>query len=210
MKKILIVLTLAIFYTSCKAQTPVLNRFERVMERTENAYYKDIDSIFNPFEGTWVATNQNKTFKVTFVKKEMVLEESYVNYYEDLLIGEFEYYEKGVLKTSTLFYLDNPPADLYRYSSFYSLGAIDKYRYEECLDCAANDWRLLMRFTEPANDDPCLEGGFAMRIVMENGAEKLKAQFFMKETACGYKDDGTPSTARYFSVPFGNYTFVKE
>ncbi|MDY0090826.1 MAG: hypothetical protein RBR78_10745 [Flavobacteriaceae bacterium] len=65
------------------------------------AYYKDTNNVFDNFVGTWLYTNGNTSFKIVLAKQPDV----YVSnggYYEDLIIGEYQYIENGVEKINTL------------------------------------------------------------------------------------------------------------
>ena len=69
-----------------------------------------------------------------------------------------------------------------------------------------------MRFDEPSNDDMSLSAGFVIRRVIENGVEKLKVQFYHKSAKSGRKkgDISQPSTFTGFSLPYGEYTLIKQ
>ncbi|AWM12589.1 hypothetical protein DI487_01005 [Flavobacterium sediminis] len=209
MKKILYVLLLSLAFTHCKAQNPIIPRFDPnfYLGDVDGAYYKDVDNYLDQFVGTWMYTEGDTILKVTFFKKEMLLIDN--SYYEDCLVGEFQYIEDGVEKANTLSNLDVNYLGLFDYN-MYSVTRIRKTSYPVCDECNANEKRLVMFFTEPANDDDCLEGMWAMRVVVEGGVQKLKVQFRFETVACGYKEDGTPSTADYFSIPFGDYTLIKQ
>ena len=71
----------------------------------EGYYYKDLNNVFNTFEGTYLYTNGNTSFKIILEKMEMSSMNDY--YYEDLVIGCYRYVENGVEKVNTLDDLDN-------------------------------------------------------------------------------------------------------
>ena len=99
MKHIIIILITTISFFNCKAQSPILSIDELGRNNLNNAYYKDLNNELNPFEGTWLYANGNTSLKIVLVKKPM-----YFNgkYYEDLIIGEYQYIENGVEKINTL------------------------------------------------------------------------------------------------------------
>ncbi|MGV7107277.1 DUF6705 family protein, partial [Flavobacterium sp. U410] len=171
------------------------------------AYYKDVDHYFDQFVGAWSYTEGTTTLKVSFVKREMM--DVYNEYYEDFLVGEFQYIENGVEKVNTLASLNNNYTGYNSYN-VWSITRIRKTSYPVCEECSTDEKRLRMVFTEPANDDDCLQGFWTMRVVVEGGVQKLKVQFRLETNYCGYKEDGTPSVARSFSVPFGDYTLIRE
>ena len=68
-----------------------------------------------------------------------------------------------------------------------------------------------MTFDEPTNDDALLEANFIMRRAVENGVEKIKVTFIMTSSACGFKKDSDGiSTSREHSIPYGEYTLIKQ
>ncbi len=98
MKHILIIVIATFSLLNCKAQSPILPLSDWTDEQT-NAYYKDLNNELNAFEGTWLYTNGNTSLKIVLVKKTMYFNG---NYYEDLIVGEYQYIEDGVEKINTL------------------------------------------------------------------------------------------------------------
>ena len=195
--------------TYCKGQHLIIPRFDNggTLGSVAGAYYKDVDHYFDQFLGTWSYTEGTTILKVSFIKKEMM--NVYNEYYEDFLVGEFQYIENGVEKVNTLASLNNNYTGYNSYN-MWSITRIRKTSYPVCEECSTDEKRLRMAFTEPANDDDCLEGMWTMRVVVEEGVQKLKIQFRLETNYCGYKEDGTVSTARSFSIPFGDYTLIRE
>jgi hypothetical protein len=209
MKKIYLIL-IVLITLSCKAQTPIIPIYDNggIFGEQQNAYYKDVEGYFNQFVGTWLFTNGTKVLKVTFVKKERMLMEN--SYYVDFLVGEFQYIENGVEKANTLSNLIINYNNAFNYN-LYSLVRIRKTSYPRCEECETDEKRLEMKFTEPANDDALLEAAFIMRRVIENGTEKLKVKFMMTSGACGLKPNSQEaSTATIHSIPYGEYTLIKQ
>lgn len=99
---ILIIVTLSI---QCKAQQPIINLEDDDGSEIVNAYYKDTNNLLNPFVGTWVLDDGTNYLKIVFEKKTMVYTGSY---YEDLLIGEFQYKENDIEIINTLDKLNLP------------------------------------------------------------------------------------------------------
>lgn len=97
-KNIFIIL-FATFAIQCKAQTPIIDLQDWRGQIIPNMYLKDVNNVLNPFEGTWVYTNGNTSLKIVLVKKSMRL---LATYYEDLIIGEYQYIENGVERFNSL------------------------------------------------------------------------------------------------------------
>jgi hypothetical protein len=84
MKKLLIISIFTIGF-ACKAQSPIFP-LEDWDEEQSNAYYKDLDNELDTFEGTWLYTNGNTSWKI-ILKKEITFFND--KYYEDLIVGEY-------------------------------------------------------------------------------------------------------------------------
>ena len=98
MKQGILILCLLVGLLS-KAQQPIINLEDDDGSEIANAYYKDTNNLLNPFVGTWVWDDGLHYLKIVFEKKLMV---DAGNYYEDLLIGEFQYKENGLELENTL------------------------------------------------------------------------------------------------------------
>jgi hypothetical protein len=105
MKKIIVTIVIGLIFYNCKAQSPILTLDRLGWENTKNAYYKDINNQLDNFEGIWLYTNGNTSFKIKLVKSI-----KYFNgkYYEDLLVGGYQYIKGGVEKINTLSDANNP------------------------------------------------------------------------------------------------------
>jgi hypothetical protein len=212
--KKLLFLFLALSFCNCKAQTPIIDLYgPDTYGDIQNAYYKDINNFQDQFVGTWIYTNGNTTLKVVFVKKLMFYKAlSKRKYYQDVLIGEYQYIENGVEKVNSLSNLNSNPLSYYDYNLYSSTQMTDESPYPPCDECPSGTLRLRMKFDEPANDDSLLGADFVIRKVIENGVEKLKVQFVKISAASGASkaNFSLPSTFRNFSLPYGNYTLIKE
>ncbi len=193
----------------CKAQTPVFPLFNNPNSKIENAYYKDIDNYRDQFVGTWLYTNGSTSLKIILKKINMCPSTGFGSvsiYYEDYLVGEYEYIENGVLKVSTLANLaQNSP-----YPSKYNLSSIttiDNKFYPQCLTCPACTSRYVLDFSEPTRDPiKGPEAQFIIRTIVENGIQKIKATFIKSGAAL---NEPIPAL-RKFSVPYGEYTLTKQ
>ena len=64
--KTMIIMLLSI---TCKAQTPVVDVTESELGLPDGYYVQDMNLLLNPFEGTYLYTNGNTSFKIILVKK---------------------------------------------------------------------------------------------------------------------------------------------
>ena len=71
MIKNLNILVLLLLSVNCKAQNPIIPRYNNgaTFGEVNNAYYKDVDNFLNQFEGIWQYTTTTDTLTVRFVKK---------------------------------------------------------------------------------------------------------------------------------------------
>ena len=215
MKTYICSLILGLTFFNIYSQSPIIPRFGgESVGRVEGAYYKDINGFFDQYIGTWLYSNDGNSFKITFVKKLMFYNVTGPkNYYEDYLIGEYQYIENGVEKVNTLSNLNNSFTDITDYN-LYSQARIFKSTYPLCPECGEDERRLLLNFNEPSRRNIWngISNDFVIRKFTENGVTKLKVQFVY--TGNGLESlntmDGPPANINSFSVPYGEYIFVKQ
>lgn len=211
MKKIVILIGFVTFSIACKAQ--ILDLYETLPSETPpNAYRKDINNFQNQFVGTWVYQNGQEYLEVQFLKKEMFWRPAPTQFYQDFLVGEYKYIDSnGVEKVNSLNNLNVNHNRIFNYN-LRSGAKLKLDAYPFCPSCPIGTERLYMHFDEPTNDDIMLSAGFVIRRVVENGIEKLKVQFFNKSPVGGHSktDFNVPSTFTNFSLPYGEYTLIKQ
>ena len=199
--------------TSGLAQSPVIDiHSTHDYGDIPNAYYKDIENFYGQFVGTWVFSQNNRTLKVVFQKKEMFYDNiPPVSYYSDFLVGEFQYIENNIELANTLSNITINHSNINDYNII-GISKIDALGFPPCEDCPLTSKRLSMDFDEPANDDAGLAANFVIRRFVENGVEKLKVQFIMTSGPFGSKKDNfnVPSVARKHTIPYGDYTLIKQ
>lgn len=208
MKNLIFIIVL--FANHIFAQNPIINIHTVGHREVENAYYKDIDNFQNQFVGTWVYTDATKTIRFRFVKKEMFYYQSTKNYYVDFLVGEMQYIENGVEKINSLSNLNVNHSEIFDYSLHGDRKVFNNW-YPKCIECPDTVERLPMSYNEPGNDDVGLDAAFIMRREDENGIQKIKVQYIKTTSASGLQSDfETPSTTTNFTIPYGDYTLIKE
>ncbi len=101
MKNIITTITLIITALSCKSQTQIIDVQNYDGKDIAGAYYKDINNVLQPFVGEYLYTNGSTSLKIVLRKKTMST--PYNNkFYEDLIIGGFQYIENGQEKANTI------------------------------------------------------------------------------------------------------------
>ncbi|CAM3593814.1 hypothetical protein FSS13T_16280 [Flavobacterium saliperosum S13] len=206
-----IILSLLIFTSiSCKSQTifPIYQIGSG--DKKNNFYYKDTENFQDQYVGSWLFNDGTTYLKVKFIKKLRFLEtRPGVTFYRDYLIGEYEYKVNGVTVVNTLNNINNNHSDIHKYN-MYSLMRYKINQFPECVGCDVTK-RLVMVFQELPSRNPDWAAGahFIIRRVMEGGVEKLRVQFIMTDPASGIPA-GLGDDYQGFSLPFGEYTLVRE
>ncbi|GEN75624.1 DUF6705 family protein [Chryseobacterium hagamense] len=99
MKKINILLVLTIFISSLVSCQTVADLHNTYPTNTPNTYYKDIGDKFDPYVGTWVYNDGTSYIKIVLIKKIKI---PVWQYFEDCIIGGFQYKENGIEIINTL------------------------------------------------------------------------------------------------------------
>mgnify|MGYP003678117662 FL=1 len=189
MKYILIILTLSITTYSCKAQSPIINLADNddgitQMDMPENGYYKDVNNVLNGFEGTWLYTNGNTSLKVTLVKSVQ-----YFNgkFYEDVIIGGYQYIENGVEKINTISNID---INNKFYAKIWGNNVYDNCSIIPADDCIEGEKRLSLAILDPVTEQH--SGDLLLHKRTVNGQEALKAMIDIGYVGNNYLDTPTP------------------
>ena len=201
MKNILTILLVS-FLFSCKAQVIVPLAGDSDLAFTNGTYNKDVDNDFDKYVGTWKFQQGNMS--LTFVLKKITF--TYyqkMNYYEDLLIGEYKFIENGIEKVNTLNQIINPPAKTGDHNIWGNLLWTNNL-YPKCNDCLENERRVKLSITDPLRK--YLENAVILRYKNENGTEKIIAKIY-KSDGSFMQPDGSPDEMR---VPYGEYVLTKQ
>lgn len=202
MKNLIQILVLILFI-NCKAQTPVipLMDFEQEYGVIEGAYYKDVENFLNNFEGTWIWQDANSSITFVIQKVEAYYMTSSVNYYEDLLIGEFKYIENGIVLAD---YLNNMSTSLDYSRNIVGNSIIYRGWFPMCDECPNNELRVSLHFTDQ-------ERPFTASLVLRHGVQWWNQQEFIQAklfiVGSYVVPDGTPLELR---IPEGDYLLLKQ
>jgi hypothetical protein len=199
MKNILRIIALFIITVSCKAQTPVIDIEDNQGYDVKGAYYKDTKNQLNPFEGTYIYTNGNTSLKIVLQKKTMSTFPSR-KYYEDMIIGEYQYIENGVEKRNTLAKLNEKYTDFTNHSIDGSQLLVGTYR--GCNDCAANEKRLAAGLVDYVAH---ALANIQLRRITVNGKAAIKLNLYWEMRS---KKEGEV-LLKPFIAP-GDYILIKE
>jgi len=199
MKKINILIVF-IITLNCKAQSPIIDIDTWNGDSQENAYYKDINNYFNDFEGTWLYTNGNNSFKIILEKKTMAYTGKF---YMDYMIGEYQYIENGIEKINTL-----PNFSQARGHGISGDTLLDNSSSARpyCPTCPVNERRLQLSLFD---NERGLSGTFTFKKTTVNGQLALEGALWGNGVPGGINEDNPPQYTE-LTVPTGTFIFVKQ
>jgi len=200
MKTSILTFLLTLNYCVGFSQSPIINIKNSDGSRQTGAYYQDSNNVLNPFEGTYIYTNGNISFKIILTKK---MQQYNGRYYEDLLIGEYEYKNGNTIIVSTLTDLETVYGNQRRHSISGNT-LMTKTNRPMCIECGTNEFRLKLTFFDKGLD---LGGSMITRKIIHNNQEAIKV-FIWCEPQTVYFSDVAPPTQ--FRVPDGEYVLVKQ
>ncbi|HEX8268749.1 MAG TPA: DUF6705 family protein [Flavobacterium sp.] len=166
MKKILSLIVMLVLSVNCKAQ-PIQDISAQGWQNTSGVYYKDINNNLDAFEGTYLYTDGDDSFRIVFQKKSNV---SVANRYtEDLIIGEYRFVLDGIEKVNTLSDINAslPKESMHRIDGNHVLVGTER----GCTDCSTNEKRLLLSITDPTTESV---GQLFVRRITVSGQDAIK------------------------------------
>ena len=198
----IIVLLIAI---GAKAQSPIID-FEDYKpvtlagNRVKGAYYKDTKNQLNAYEGTYIYTNGTTSLKI--ILKKMMSTVPTNLYYEDIIVGEYQYIENGVEKINTFskFNIGSP----YKNTLHTIKGNLLLQGTElGCPDCAPTEKRLNVGFVDiPSHSNASPQ----IRIITSAGKSAIKFSFHWEMRM--HKEGDPPNINPI--LPMGEYILIKQ
>ncbi|WP_323789279.1 DUF6705 family protein [Psychroserpens sp.] len=186
---------------SCGAQSPIISLDDKGLDGIiNNAYYKDVDNDLDEYVGTWVYENGDTSFTISFAKKTQSFNGKW---YEDLLVGDYQYIANGVEVLNYLPRLTDPNINDGQHT-IDGNGVIYKNYFPKCSECGINERRIVLYFSDL--DRNYLSSEIAIRHFTESGVEKIKVWLYDSDSAV-LPYEGAPEEIR---VPYGEYVLVKQ
>lgn len=215
MKNILILFLAFSINISCKAQQIIDIYGPEDYGNLNGAYYKDIHGFRDQYVGTWLYTNGANSLKLVFQKRDHLLSSGRFTFYEDMLVGEYQYIENGVEKVNTLTQINtnygNQAKDMDKHNITDVSCIWSPDRRPKCTECVPNEKRLRMSLTEPNYDGLGIaSNSFVLRRFMDNGVEKLKVWFYDTNQIVFTNPDGSYTRPAPLKLPFGEYVLIKQ
>ena len=198
----------------CRAQSPIIDLYgNEDYGNVQNAYYKDINNFHQQYVGTWLYTNGTTSLKLVFIEKKQILTNyGTKSFYEDYLIGEYQYIENGIEKVNTLSNLNSNHNNMYDFNLLNVSCIWFPSTRPRCGECNTNEKRLRMGLNEPSRRSiKGLANSFVLRVFTEGNTQKLKV-WFVDESMQGliFDENDNPSTITNFSLPYGEYSLIKQ
>lgn len=192
---------LLIAFISCKAQTHLAAINDSFNNASAGTYFSDIENEMNKFVGTWQYAIANESLTIVLQKKTMV---PYKAFFEDLLVGEYEYILNGTTVVNTLHLLNNSSIPVVEHNIL-GRRIVPNNAQPICTDCSSSDRRFKLYFFDSER-----EYLRSVRITLQYMPTTNPPQ--MKVTIMEYDGawlpyEGAPTETR---VPYGEYLMTKQ
>ena len=199
MKNILLIITISSLFSLFKSQSVVIDINDSQLNQPIGYYSKDIHNVLNQFEGTYLYSNGNTSLKIVLVKK---IKQYNSSYYEDLIIGEYQYIVNGVEKINTLSNLNVVYNNQYIKHAIAGDYTIDNNtRLWKCPQCNPNEKRLRAKIIDRITNR---YASIYMRKTTVGAQEVLQVKI------ANIKADTENMNPPDFSLPKGEFTMIKQ
>lgn len=199
--KNLILIVLLLLSINCKAQSPIIDIIDDDGSEINGAYYKDVNNLLNPFEGTYIYTSGSTTLKIVLVKKVLQYNSQY---YEDLIIGEYQYIKDGVQIANTLSEISTTYLNQRNHKIEGNLIVDKNYRVWKCTSCSLTENRLSTQIEDVVSER---FAELVLRRTTEGGQEVMKIKI---THVSGGTYDSTTGPPAEFALPVGEFTLIKQ
>ncbi|WP_016990321.1 DUF6705 family protein [Flavobacterium sp. ACAM 123] len=199
MKNYIQYIAFILILSSCSAQSTIYNITEGHLGKTKGSYFKDIYNVLDGYDGTYLYKNGSTSLKF-ILKKEL---KSYRYYYEDLIVGEFQFIKDGIEKGNTLANINVNYTDE-SVNHIITGNRIIIGTQLGCPDCSPTEKRLRLSFVD--NKSPNI-AGIDIRQTTVNGVAALKVVIFWDGFITRKEGDTAPPPA---SIHTGEYLMIKQ
>lgn len=211
MKKYIYFTLLSFATLVCKAQSPIYDISEPKSEKTPGSYFKDLNGNLDGYDGTYSYYNSyyddvlgrylSNELKIVLKKKVL----SYGYYYEDLIVGEFQFIRNGHEVTNTLANINVNYTDEALNHAITGNFILTGTAWG-CPDCSPTEKRLRLSLID--NKSPNIVG-LDIRKITVNGAPAFKVLIFGEESEFIPNPDGSRTTGTPM-LELGEYIMMKQ
>ncbi len=136
-----------------------------------NVYYKDINNMLNPFEGTYIYSNNNVEFEIKLIKKIASMPPTN-SYCVDMLIGGFRFQNNSsIVNCIPLINIELTDGGL----NYINARSFYTGKTRGCDECGDNEKWLIGSIEDPVSGSV---DELFIRKVVENGQEAIKIFIF--------------------------------
>ncbi len=201
MKKIVLI-SIFVGSLSMYSQNPPIVPIEEWDGRgVSGTYYKDTNNVYNQFEGEWLWQSGNNSLRIILQKKEQVYHQVKEWYYEDMLVGEYQYIENGVEKINTLANINS------QHNNISNSDILTTPFFMGCDDCLPNERRVYVSFSDPLAD---LSGFIVFKKMVVNGQQALRMTFRYRGKLIQEGQMPPPPTIPPGDTPDWDYILIKQ
>lgn len=171
-----------------------------------NYYKKDLNNVLDPFQGSYVYTNGNNSFKIILKK---MIKQPVGLHFEDLIIGEYQYIENGIEKVNTLANIDIAYPNQFAKHHIAGNGIIPNInnRVWKCPQCNPDEKRLAVSLLDKISNRTA---DFFMRRTNINGQEAMQVKIYNIRGHVINVDDPSTMNQPAFALPTGEFTMIKQ
>lgn len=199
MKNIILIFIILSSISLFKAQSVTIDLSESWLGKPNGYYRKDTNNLLNQFEGIYLYTNGNTSLKIVLTKK---IKQYNNRYYQDLIIGEYQYIVNGMEKINTLSNLDVVYNNQFVKHAIAGNSLINfNYRSWKCPQCNPNEKRLRANITDVSTNRSAT---IFMRKTNISGQEVLQVK------VTDVLPDFETMTPPDFSLPKGEFIMIKQ
>lgn len=165
-------------------------------------HYKDMNNLLESYEGTWIYTNGGTKLTIVLFK---LVDQYNGRYYEDLIVGEYEYKVNNQVVINTLSDVNTIYSNQHAMHKIGGNNLITRSNRPICNDCGPAEKRLITTFQDPVKDS---YGTMVVRKINVSGQEAIKVKIRFKGFGSPWVS-GQPQPLNDFTVPAGEYILLK-
>lgn len=201
MKKIVLISVFVSSLYTYSQNPPIVPIEEWDGRGVSGTYYKDTNNVYNQFEGEWLWQSGNNSLRIILQKKEQVYHQVKEWYYEDMLVGEYQYIENGVEKINTLANINS------QHNNISNSDILTTPFFMGCDDCLPNERRVYVSFSDPLAD---LSGFIVFKKMVVNGQQALRMTFRYRGKLIQEGQMPPPPTIPPGDTPDWDYILIKQ